>query len=258
MTREAVEVYRWLWRELLRERDGAVMPSAGAFVGVATVDLLRAAELTVARVGASTLHRVRRVSRREVAAAGIRTLSTIAFSLLLFGPLTFAFVATHPSGIWLGDTDQSAIHLFDREGLSTIVRWEAEPTPRTAEDDAAYLAAIEAAAPPGTPPGMLEQVRELLIVERMPFWGRILGDDEGSLWISTTVEMGMPFQVTGPAPEREWVVLTPEGLPAATVRTPEGFEPADVRGGIVIGVERDALGVERLRAFRVVAGGAGD
>ena len=160
--------------------------------------------------------------------------------------------AAHPEGVWLGDVAQPEVRLYDRGGLREIVRWHAEVAPRTNAHDAEYMQLVESAAPPGTPQAMLETMRSLLVVERLPFWGRMVSGTEGRLWISTEVEMGMPFEVVGPAPERRWVVLSEDGIPSAEVRTPEGFELGSVRDGIAIGVHRDTLGVETVRAFEVV------
>ncbi len=160
--------------------------------------------------------------------------------------------AGHPDGIWLGDTDRPEVRRFDRDGLVRIVRWGAEPTLRTADDDAAFLRLVETRAPPGAPPEVIEQIRGLLVVDRKPYWDRIVGGSDGELWVSTTVEMGLPLEFTGPPSARRWIVIGPDGAPVAEVNTPESFLPGDVRGDLLVGVEHDALGVERVRVFRIV------
>ncbi len=160
--------------------------------------------------------------------------------------------ASHPDGVWLGDTARPEVRRWGREGLRRIVRWPAVPRPRTPEHDDEYLTLVEEAAPPGTPPEVMEQVASMLVVEQLPQWGLLKSSDDGSVWISVAPEMGMPIEIVGSGPERTWVVLDAEGSPDATVRTPVGFSLRDIQGDLVVGVQRDELGRESIRALRTV------
>ena len=81
----------------------------------------------------------------------------------------------------------------------------------------------------------------------VPFYERILGDDEGNLWVEE-------FTVPG-EPPAGWTVFGTEGRLLGTVDLPEEFRPLHIGSDFVLGVATDDLGVERVRMYRLEKGG---
>ena len=49
-----------------------------------------------------------------------------------------------------------------------------------------------------------------------------------------------------------WSVFSPDGVLLSIVRTPAGLEVTDAGDGWVLGVWRDALGIEQVRKYELV------
>ena len=159
--------------------------------------------------------------------------------------------APHPDGVWLSDTAKPELRLWDRTGTRRIVRWPAEPVAITEARRDDFMTRIEALAPPGTPSQLMDMMRSLLVVDTAPYWMRVVPGGDGAIWVSTTVEWGLPRQAEGPPPERHWVVLDARGHPVAEATTPAGFDLHDVRGDLAVGVHYDPLDAETVRAYRI-------
>ena len=80
----------------------------------------------------------------------------------------------------------------------------------------------------------------------VPFYERILGDDEGNLWVEE-------FTVPG-EPPAGWTVFGTEGRLLGTVDLPEEFRPLHIGSDFVLGVATDDLGVERVRMYGLEKG----
>lgn len=75
----------------------------------------------------------------------------------------------------------------------------------------------------------------------VPFYDRIMGDDEGNLWVQD-------FTVPGEG-DAAWSVFDPEGHFLGPVRMPPGLRVTHIGGDFVVGVVRDELDVERVRVY---------
>jgi hypothetical protein len=75
-----------------------------------------------------------------------------------------------------------------------------------------------------------------------PAYGELLSDDAGRIWAAD-------WTPAGEAPA--WTVLDADGRLLGAVPMPPGFTPRWVGGDLVLGVHRDELGVERVRAHRI-------
>lgn len=98
MSREVLRVYRWMWRELRRRRGGAVVPTIGAFIGVAGVDLVRCSWLGLVRAGTVLSRDAAALPGRRIAAGIWRGMAAGGFCILLFGPLAVALLASQQVG----------------------------------------------------------------------------------------------------------------------------------------------------------------
>lgn len=83
----------------------------------------------------------------------------------------------------------------------------------------------------------------------------LLGDYAGPLGI-VPMRRGDPspgasFWPMRRIPERRWLVFDSDGMLAASVVVPEGFEPYAVRDSLVWGVFSDEIDVESVRAYRL-------
>lgn len=75
----------------------------------------------------------------------------------------------------------------------------------------------------------------------------VLFDDRGGVWTRRfdTDDDGNKGLA------RTWDGYRPDGAPAATARFERGFLPLAIRGGVVYGIRRDLLDVDRLEAYRL-------
>lgn len=83
----------------------------------------------------------------------------------------------------------------------------------------------------------------------IPQLSSILADDEGRLWIKAfdprTDERSLPVIPLSGHGGTWWVVAT-DGTPLATVQMPQRVRPLAIRSGIMLGLHKDDLGVERI------------
>lgn len=79
-----------------------------------------------------------------------------------------------------------------------------------------------------------------------PAYSTLLADDEDNIWAGAWTATGEP--------PGTWSVFTAEGRYLGDVAMPEAFTPLSWTNGLVVGVWRDDLGVEHLRAYRIARG----
>lgn len=153
--------------------------------------------------------------------------------------------------VYVGETLTPRIRVLSPDGeLRREITWEPDSLPAPEE---AFATVVEAAAA-GAEEGRAETVRKQLgsfpVPDRVSaFWG-LLVDEEGFVWVERYDPSRHSLQLgagTGPGAGGEWLILTPAGERAGTVRMPEGLTPVRVTGDAVVGIHRDELGVERVR-----------
>jgi hypothetical protein len=102
------------------------------------------------------------------------------------------------------------------------------------------------------PPDQAMEVRRRLesvpVPARSPlFWG-FLVDEEGFVWIRPYEPLQHSFALGwGMGGGGEWMVLAPDGQPVGSVSMPEDLEPTHISSDAVVGVARDAFGVQSVR-----------
>jgi hypothetical protein len=92
--------------------------------------------------------------------------------------------------------------------------------------------------------------------ERFPAYDGLVTADTGETWVGAYAgQLTMPATpLNVRVPARRWLVFDGDGILAAGVDTPEGFEPHALREDRVWGVFKDELDVESVRAYEVVRG----
>src|SRR5690606_38762446 len=174
----------------------------------------------------------------------------------IFGATTHA--AASNGALVVGTADATELRAYGPDGtLRRIVRWPDHDRTvggpllaQWSEAEADWIASMSAELRP--------LIRKLL--ERMPrpdrfpaYDGLIAGED-GRVWVGAYAGQ---LEIVYPplklrVPERRWLVFAADGALAASVRTPEGFEPHAVRDGRVWGVYTDTLDIESVRAYELL------
>lgn len=87
-------------------------------------------------------------------------------------------------------------------------------------------------------------------IGEFPAVGGLLTDDRGHLWVKvydpSSDSLWLLRNALEVAPGGEWRILGPEGEWVARIQMPDHLRPLDIRGNRLLGVARDAFGVERV------------
>lgn len=156
--------------------------------------------------------------------------------------------AASDSGIWVGDGRAYEVRRRDAGGaLVAIVRWAGPSRAVSSEDADAYWAGRMAGDSPDDRRRM-ERIRQALpVAEEFPAYQRLLAAPGGRLWVAA---YRRPRDAAAPI----WWVFDAGGELIATAAIPPRLRITDIGEGRVLGVERDSLGVERVRAYRLDRG----
>jgi hypothetical protein len=119
------------------------------------------------------------------------------------------------------------------------------PSPREAFEDVVEVAA-QKAGPAGAERAR-KKVHAFPVADRVPAFSGFLVDPDGFAWIEPfdparrSVTFPRPVPTAGPI---TWTVLSPDGAQADSLSLPGSFEPTWIGEDALVGVRRDALGVE--------------
>lgn len=172
-----------------------------------------------------------------------------AFSPAIFGAT--AVLAPATGGYWYGDASEYELRLSTGEDrVGTIVRWEgSDRTVRGSDVDAIIeLWSVSAR----------EEARELIRqygrthprADRFPAYEELLTDGEGRLWVRDFVREHADDGV------RRWTIFSPDGTRMiGRLRHEAAFRPLRVERDRILGVERDAMDVEKIVLRRVIERG---
>lgn len=177
--------------------------------------------------------------------------------LLAFGVTTE--LAAAEEGVWIGDTGTPEVRLREPgNGVTQVVRWTSSRN-RQITDDRLEMTMRSLV---GT--GTIEQRAELddlvasmPMAERLPAFESLLVDRSGRLWIGEYTAW-LADRLERPQPPQEWLVLDLGVGEAFRVTTPAGLRVLRVGDGFVLGIHRDANGVESVRRYRLLEARAGD
>lgn len=190
---------------------------------------------------------------------GMETVLTVATGQLPlpFGARTYA--TTSGDALVVGTAEATRYRVFAPNGeLARIVRWPEGDRAVGGSSLSRWSDMVEEA-----PPEIRGLVESLPRPDRVPAYeglvatgdGEILvGDYPGPLGIFPLRRADGGPEMLQPRirlPARRWLVFDPGGALTATVHTPEGFEPYEVREGLVWGVYTDEVEVESIRAYEL-------
>ncbi len=158
-----------------------------------------------------------------------------------FGPETLLAVAG--SSVIVGDNEDYEIRYIGTDGAHQhIVRMEMPGDPVGQEDLENELARRLDGLPPidGVRAGVAALFERMPKAEVMPAFVALVGDRSGRVWVRRSLS------------EETWHVFDARGRPLARAELPLRFFLHDAFDDVLLGVERDDLGVERvvLRAVR--------
>lgn len=155
----------------------------------------------------------------------------------------------------IGRTDRPELVWRDADGTVTrILRWRPEPEYPTEADWEAFQTDLARELERVNPQHAGAEVDA--IIERsiaryrfdpespLPHFGRLIGDGEGGVWLSTRSSLGME--------PREYHVIGADGAWQGHVTFPERFDVMDIRGDLVLGQVRDEMEVQGIAVYRFV------
>ncbi len=168
-----------------------------------------------------------------------------------------AVVTADGAHLYFGDTMEPVIRRMSAPGMAGgAVAWEAseaEPV-RDALGRVIDLAASQAPAGEGAAVRARHEAApapDALSV----FWDFVV-DPEGFVWIQPYDPLSHAFAlgaryIGGVGSGGEWAVVALDGRPAGSIEVPDGLELTQVNPASVVGIHRDALGVESVRVHAV-------
>jgi hypothetical protein len=171
-----------------------------------------------------------------------------AFSPAIFA--TPAVIAPASDGFWYGDTESYELRRGTASaGIERILRWQGPDQTITDSDVEAVLEMWGSG--PGANPDLERYLREYgrthPRADQFPAYEEILTDAVGRLWVRDFVREHLDDGL------RYWTVFSPDGIQVLGRLThSESFKPLDVGDDWILGVETDALDVERVLFQRIV------
>ena len=227
--------------------------SATAVYGVA-VDVFPRRSNTGPTRGDATLISIRPISDTITTIPGPSVFSgNGSTGAVLFGA-TAAFSAAR-NGIWAADTGIPEVRFWSDGRLTRIIRWKAGDRTLTKDRKDLFWEAV-ARATPRDQLGMLQRMKAAAVfATEVPAFGSLIADSEGRLWIGAAVPPEIAY-LRQRFPEQRWIVVDPDAATATRVTTPAGFTLLHVVDSSLIGVYRDSLDVETVRAYKLVESGA--
>lgn len=173
------------------------------------------------------------------------------------GRMRFPFVpfsarpgyAIDPYGAYLGTGAAPEVAISRRDGgVERRIRWAVEPHEVTDADVARYREALLASESDANGRRFWETfLRETPVAERFPAYQSLIADQVGNLWVE---DYRPPWD-----DQPSWNVFDPDGAWLGTVDTPPRFEIQQIGSDFVLGISRDALGVQRVEVYGLLKPG---
>ncbi len=149
-------------------------------------------------------------------------------------------------------SDPYALISLDRNGVRRITRQREKP-PRITDADRDKLFGALAQGRTNSPE--LAVLRDVKGPPTLPAFGfepltarvgeqAMLVTDVGGVWLQ-------PFHLPNDSRNPPWPRFDSDGLYEGTVQLPARFRPTAVRGDMVLGVYKDSLDAESIRAYRL-------
>ena len=155
------------------------------------------------------------------------------------------------NGIFWATSDRDEVRFFSRTGdLERIVRRGREPQLVTEElkeqYKAGYLDYLGKEQGVEVAQQMAATLDAWVYAEEVPYFGSILGDPDGNLWVQ---DYSTPFFLN-----RTWSVFDPSGQWLGEVQMPEGLRVTDIGEDYIMGITMDDDGVQGLQSYKLDRG----
>ena len=157
-------------------------------------------------------------------------------------------------GVWVAVPTESELRRTDWSGaLDRVVRFEGSER-ALGTVDVERIHAWYRDATSGLPAEARAMMAEPAVLPRMPAFGRMLTDPHQNLWVQEVRDDRDPrdWEFGAPRGSTRWRVMDPEGLWLGTLDLPDGFQLHSVGDDHLLGVWKDAAGVEFIHLYRLV------
>lgn len=160
-------------------------------------------------------------------------------------------VAVRARDLVVATTDSAVMHLLSSHG-APVAQWKLSLRRRRASLDdqrRAFDERLEALQLLRTRRMLRPLLEEMPRIEQFPYFETLVADDSARVWVKTYNDEGPLW--------RAWQVLDDSGRVRATVRLPAAAQVTAIARGCIIAIERDSVGIERVRAYgmrRALAG----
>jgi hypothetical protein len=157
-----------------------------------------------------------------------------------------AQLAVHDDRIYLTDGLRPEVHVLDADGKLIRVMRVLEPlVPLERRDLSEYVSQRIEREPDAARRRDLARIfPQITTPSFKPVYADLKVSDAGEIWL-------LLFDLSGQE-DRVWRVLSPQGRPVGTVRTPTSLRVADISGNYLLGIYRDEMGVEFVRRYRIL------
>ncbi|MFC1661663.1 hypothetical protein ACFL3S_09465 [Gemmatimonadota bacterium] len=225
------------------------LPDGWAVMGVADAGMGRRDSLVVHRFGRTGAHLGEVAQTEGMARYSIGTAS---------GPDPLspkALFAVRRGEIYVAETLTPAIRVLDSMGaLRREITWEPD---EALSPDAAFRLVVDSAVArvePDRAAATRQYLEAFPVQDRLSsFWDFIV-DEEGFVWVRPfeplrhTLALG-GFERAGPG--GRWLIYSSQGVEVGSVEVPSELEPAFITSEAMVGIRRDAMGVESVRVHAV-------
>ena len=150
--------------------------------------------------------------------------------------------ATSGDHVYSAEGTEASIQRWRSDGeLSHVIRWPIRERRVSGEDRRRWREAVSTAPEGYNPAAWARYVREIPFPERMPLYGRLLVDAQGSVWAKR-------FSPSWEG-DSSWYVFDGRGVWLGKVSTPPGLRIFEIGADYVLGLRRDELGVPFVVMF---------
>lgn len=172
-----------------------------------------------------------------------------------FGADTYA--AASGEALVVGTAEDPELRWYGPSGqLERIVRWPDRE--RAAEGPLvdqweASLDSWMAEMPPARAERLRDTFDRIPRPDRFPAYAGLIAGEDGRVWVADYAgQLSVPATpIDHRVPARRWLIFGADGVLAAKIETPAGFQPHAVHDGMVWGVYRDEMDVESARGYGV-------
>jgi hypothetical protein len=152
-------------------------------------------------------------------------------------------VAPRAGGLAAVVGNESVVRLFDSRSFSNSIALPLRPRKVTAQVIESVVTEIVEERPSEERRRVADVMSRMPFPSDFPFVSGVLPDESGGVWVKLD-----PEYLGGNRPPM-WIALDESGGVLAQVETPKGLEIFQIGLDFIVGVTRDALGVQRIQRY---------